>query len=141
MYISGEPKVCPFCISVQVCSNNSEVYITLKPLFNTSVLTANVCGSNASNETIPLNTAKRLEVQSRTDLYSIDCEICAGTHTIELYINGSEFFYANACSTDGTYSIKLILCTCIYSTVQSTCVRMYLNAGILDICILLLTNK
>jgi len=93
---------CQFCMTVDVCINNSEVILTLKTLFNTSVLSVPTCDTNAtSNHFITPNTP--VELQNEGLGYYFNCPICDhGTHNIHYYVERSMLLdNASSCSTTG----------------------------------------
>ena len=84
-------------MSVEVCTNNTEVILTLKTLFNTSLLHAHVCDTNATtSHIITLNTS--VVLQNEGIGYSFDCLICQdGSRNIHYYIARSAFTNASSC--------------------------------------------
>ncbi|XP_065913549.1 uncharacterized protein [Dysidea avara] len=106
---------CPFCMSLEVCTTNTEVLLVLKTLFNTSLLHAHMCDTDATESlTITLNTPTALQTERMG--YSFDCSICEdGRHNIHYYIARSTFTNVSSCVNYSTSSKSTITSTTISS--------------------------
>ena len=110
---------CPFCMSLEVCTTNTEVLLVLKTLFNTSLLHAHMCDTDATESlTITLNTPTALQTERMG--YSFDCSICEdGRHNIHYYIARSTFTNVSSCGKLHLYVKLLYICV-------HECMRLFL---------------